>query len=137
MKGLARNESRGVGAGGRRRLIVGAGFALLTILASILVARRLTHSSWPLDHAQPALVAAAASAYLASLVFRARAWHRLFPLGECPDQGRCLASVGASAATGAVLPFRLDYLIKVGVLQRLGGFASASARSSCPSSRWA
>jgi hypothetical protein len=29
--------------------------------------------------------------------------------------------VGAAAASGAVLPFRLDYLVKVGVLRRLGG----------------
>jgi lysylphosphatidylglycerol synthase-like protein len=105
----------------RRRLVVAATFALLALGASILVARRLTDSSWPLDHAEPALVAAAALAYLASLVFRARAWHRLFPHDECPDQGRCLASVGAGAASGAVLPFRLDYVIKVGMLQRLGG----------------
>jgi Lysylphosphatidylglycerol synthase TM region len=108
-------------AGRRRRLIVGIAFALVTVVASLLVARKLTDSSWPLDHAEPALVAAAALAYLASLVFRARAWHRLFPPSECPDQARCLASVGAAAASGAVLPFRLDYLIKVGVLQRLGG----------------
>jgi uncharacterized membrane protein YbhN (UPF0104 family) len=107
--------------GRRRRLIIGGVFALLTVAASILVARRLTHSSWPLDHAEPLLVAAAAGAYLASLVFRARAWHRLFPREERPDQGRCLASVGASAASGAVLPFRLDYLVKVGMLQKLGG----------------
>jgi hypothetical protein len=108
-------------AGRRRRLIVGIAFALVTVVASLLVGRRLTGSSWPLDHAEPALVAAAALAYLASLVFRARAWHRLFPRTECPDQARCLASVGAAAASAAVLPFRLDYLIKVGVLQKLGG----------------
>lgn len=105
----------------RRRLILGIAFAFVTLGASLLVARRLTDSSWPLDHAEPALVAAAAVAYLGSLVFRARAWHRLFPRAECPDQARCLVSVGAAAASGAVLPFRLDYLIKVGVLQKLGG----------------
>jgi Lysylphosphatidylglycerol synthase TM region len=105
----------------RRRQIAGVVFALLSVAASLLVGRRLTHSSWPLDHAQPALAAAAAVAYLASFVFRARAWHRLFPPDECPDQARCLASVGAAAASGAVLPFRLDYLIKVGTLRRLGG----------------
>jgi hypothetical protein len=102
-------------------VIAGGAFAVLSIAASVLVARRLTHSSWPLDHAEPPLVVAAALAYLASLVFRARAWHRLFPADERPDQGRCLASVGAGAASGAVLPFRLDYLVKVGMLQRLGG----------------
>jgi hypothetical protein len=105
----------------RGRLVAGLAFVLLTVAAAILVGRRLTHASWPLDHAQPALAAAAALSYLASYLFRARGWHRLFPPDECPDQARCLASVGAAAASGAVLPFRLDYLIKVGMLRKLGG----------------
>ena len=110
-------------ARGRRppRFVAGGAFALLTVAASILLARRLTDASWPLDGVDPFLAAAAAVAYLVSFVFRARAWRRLFPPDECPDQARCLASVGAAAATGAVLPFRLDYLIKVGVLRKLGG----------------
>ena len=107
--------------GSGRRIAAGSAFALLTIAASILVARRLTNSSWPLAHVDPVFAAAAALAYLLSFVLRARAWHRLFPQDECPDQGRCLASVGAAAASGIVLPFRLDYVIKVGTLQRLGG----------------
>jgi hypothetical protein len=112
---------RFVSAPRRRRFVGGAVFTLVTVAASVLVGRRLTHSSWPLDHAQPLLVAAAAVSYLASFVFRARGWHRLFPSRECPDQARCLASVGAAAASGAVLPFRLDYLVKVGMLRKLGG----------------
>jgi uncharacterized membrane protein YbhN (UPF0104 family) len=104
----------------RRRQVAAAIFALLTVAASLLVGRELTNSSWPLDNAQPALAVAAALAYLVSFVFRARAWHRLFPPGEQPDQAGCLASVGAAAASGAVLPFRLDYLIKIGTLRRLG-----------------
>jgi len=105
----------------RGRLIVGAVFVLLTAVAAVLLGRQLTHSSWPLDRAQPALVAAASLAYLVSFLFRARGWHRLFPREECPDQAGCLASVGAAAASGAVLPFRLDYVIKVGMLRKLGG----------------
>ena len=105
----------------RGRMVAGAAFAVVTVAAAILVGRRLTQASWPLDNAQPALVAAAALSYLASYVFRARGWHRLFLPDECPDQARCLASVGAAAASGAVLPFRLDYLIKVGMLRKLGG----------------
>jgi len=107
--------------GSRRRLVASVAFAVLTVAASILVARHLTHSSWPLQHVDPWLVTAAALAYLGSFVLRARAWRRLFPPDERPDQGRCLASVGAAAASGVVLPFRLDYLIKVGMLRRLGG----------------
>ncbi|MDP9259035.1 MAG: lysylphosphatidylglycerol synthase domain-containing protein [Actinomycetota bacterium] len=105
----------------RNRIIAGVAFALLTIAASVLIGRRLTHSSWPLDHASPLLVASASVAYLASFLFRARGWHRLFPPEECPDQARCLASVGAAAASGVVLPFRLDYVVKVGILRKLGG----------------
>jgi len=41
------------GAHRRRRVIAGGAFAVLSIAASVLVARRLTHSSWPLDHAEP------------------------------------------------------------------------------------
>jgi hypothetical protein len=101
--------------------LAGVGFALVTVTACVLVARRLTHSSWPLAHAQMPLVASAAACYLASFVLRARGWRRLFPPGQQPDQCRCLASVGAAAASGAVLPFRLDYLVKIGTLRRLSG----------------
>ena len=66
------------------------------------------------------LVAAAASAYLASFFFRALGWQRLFT-GERPDRSRCLAACGAAAASGAVLPFRLDYVVKISTLRRLGG----------------
>ncbi len=89
---------------GRRRFVASSAFAVLTVAASILLARRLTYSTWPLQHVDAWLAAAAALAYLGSFVLRARAWHRLFPRDECPDQARCLASVGAAAASGAVLP---------------------------------
>jgi hypothetical protein len=85
------------------------------------VGRRLTHSSWPLAHAEALLVVAAGVCYFVSFVLRARGWRRLFPQEQTPDQARCLASVGAAAASGAVLPLRLDYLIKVGTLRRLSG----------------
>jgi uncharacterized membrane protein YbhN (UPF0104 family) len=113
--------SRSMAQRARLRFAASVLFAVLTVGASLLVARRLTDSTWPLEHVEPWLVAAAALGYLASFVLRARAWHRLFPRNECPDQARCLASVGAAAASGAVLPFRLDYLVKVGMLRKLGG----------------
>jgi hypothetical protein len=59
--------------------------------------RRLTHSSWPLAHAEMPLVAFAALCYLSSFVLRARGGRRLFPLGQQPGQCRCLASVGAGS----------------------------------------
>jgi uncharacterized membrane protein YbhN (UPF0104 family) len=104
-----------------RRWVAGAIFAAVTLLACLLLGRLLTGSSWPLAHASLLLVAAAGLCYFISFVARARGWRRLFPHDECPGQARCLASVGAAAASGIVLPFRLDYLIKIGTLRRLGG----------------
>ncbi|HEX5247027.1 MAG TPA: lysylphosphatidylglycerol synthase domain-containing protein [Gaiellaceae bacterium] len=113
--------ARAVWAPGRRRFVAGGIFAVVTVAACVLVGRRMTYSSWPLAHAETLLVALATVCYFVSFVVRARGWHRLFPREQCPDQARCLASVGAAAASGAVLPFRLDYLVKIGTLRRLGG----------------
>lgn len=105
----------------QRKFLAGSAFALITTAACVLVGQRLTTSSWPLANAQTFLVVAAVTCYFASFLLRARGWHRLFPSEQRPGQARCLASVGAAAASGVVLPFRLDYLIKVGVLRKLGG----------------
>jgi hypothetical protein len=67
------------------------------------------------------LVAGAVALYFASFVLRALGWHRLFPSAGRPDRARCLAACGAAAASGAVLPFRLDYLVKIGTLRRMSG----------------
>jgi hypothetical protein len=96
-------------------------FSLLGIVAFVLVTRHLTKTSWPLQRARFDVVGAAAAAYLASFVLRALGWQRLFPAAERPDRSRCLAACGAAAASGVVLPFRLDYVVKVSTLRRLGG----------------
>ena len=105
----------------RGRLVAGVGLTLVTIAACFLIGQRVTHSSWPLAHARMLLVGFAVLSYFVSFILRARGWRRLFPVGQRPDQARCLASVGAAAASGAVLPFRLDYLVKIGTLRRLSG----------------
>jgi uncharacterized membrane protein YbhN (UPF0104 family) len=86
-----------------------------------VIGRRLAGTSWPLEDAQLQLVAAAAVAYLSSFVLRAFGWQRLFPGGGRPDRSRCLAACGTAAASGLVLPFRLDYVVKIVTLRRLGG----------------
>jgi uncharacterized membrane protein YbhN (UPF0104 family) len=105
-----------------RRLRVGAGvlFSVLIVVACFLTARRLTTTGWPLQRANLALVLAASGAYLTSFFLRALGWQRLFP-GDRPDRSRCLAACGAAAASGVVLPFRLDYVVKIWTLRKLGG----------------
>jgi uncharacterized membrane protein YbhN (UPF0104 family) len=104
----------------RLRAIIGIAFCVLVMATCILVGRRLTSTSWPLQQAEVGPVLFAAGAYLLSFFFRALGWQRLFP-GERPDRSRCLAACGAAAASGAVLPFRLDYVVKIATLRRLGG----------------
>ena len=87
----------------------------------VLAARSLTGTSWPLERADTLGVVLAAFSYLASYLFRAFGWKALFAADQRPDGARCLASCGAAAASGSVLPFRLDYLVKFGVLSKLGG----------------
>jgi hypothetical protein len=89
--------------------------------ACALVARRLSDASWPLEGAHAPLVFLAGCSYLAGFGFRAFGWHQLFPSRERPDGARCLAACGAAAASGVVLPFRLDYVVKISTLRRLGG----------------
>jgi Lysylphosphatidylglycerol synthase TM region len=103
------------------RLLVGCAVAALTLAVSALLARHLTHTSWPLQRARMGLVAVAGGLYFVSYILRALGWQKLFPAPERPDRARCLAACGAAAASGAVLPFRLDYLVKIGTLRKLGG----------------
>jgi hypothetical protein len=105
----------------RRRLTAGITFSSILLGACVLVAQRLSHASWPLEGARVPLVFLAGGAYLASFGFRAFGWQRLFPACERPDGARCLAACGAAAASGVVLPFRLDYVVKISTLRRLGG----------------
>jgi uncharacterized membrane protein YbhN (UPF0104 family) len=106
---------------GRRRLFASMAFAVVTVGALVLLGRRFTHTSWPLAQANLALVGGAAALYFASFVLRALGWQKLFPASGRPARARCLAACGASAASGVVLPFRLDYLVKIGTLRRMGG----------------
>ena len=110
-----------IGRRDRRRLITGSAFAGLALLGCVLLGRRLTGTSWPLQKAATGPVAGAAALYFASYIFRALGWRLLFPPATRPGRARCLAACGAAAATGVVLPFRLDYLIKIGTLRRMRG----------------
>jgi hypothetical protein len=105
----------------RWRLLGGLAFSLLSLGAFVLVARYLSDASWPLDGAHVPLVFIAGCSYLASFGFRAFGWHQLFPRSERPNGARCLAACGAAAASGVVLPFRLDYVVKISILRGLGG----------------
>jgi hypothetical protein len=105
----------------RLRLLAGTGFTIASIGACVLLGQTFTHTSWPLERARTDLVALSVGFYFASYILRALGWQKLFPANARPDRARCLAACGAAAASGVVLPFRLDYLIKIGTLRRMRG----------------
>ena len=107
--------------GKHRRVVGGVVFAIVTVAATVLAGQHLTNTAWPLQRAHMGLVGAAVALYFASYVFRALGWQRLFPAESRPGRARCLAACGAAAASGVVLPFRLDYLVKIGTLRRMRG----------------
>jgi uncharacterized membrane protein YbhN (UPF0104 family) len=110
-------------AGGpnRRRVLAGIVFASFTLIVGVLLARRFTHTSWPLERAHMSLVGGVVALYFTSYVLRALGWQKLFPAAGRPGRGRCLTACGAAAASGVILPFRLDYVVKVSTLRRMPG----------------
>jgi hypothetical protein len=104
-----------------RRVLAAFTFAAVTLGVTFLLARRLTHTSWPLQRAHMGLVGAAVALYFTSYVMRALGWQKLFPAAGRPDRSRCLTACGAAAASGVILPFRLDYLVKIATLRRMPG----------------
>jgi hypothetical protein len=104
-----------------RRVAGGVVFAVVTMAGTALAGQHLTNTAWPLQRAHMWLVGGAVALYFASYVFRALGWQRLFPADSRPGRARCLAACGAAAASGVVLPFRLDYLVKIGTLRRMRG----------------
>lgn len=102
-------------------MLAGAAFAVLTVAACFLAGKHLTNTAWPLQRAHMGLVGGSVALYFASYVFRALGWQKLFPADARPGRARCLAACGAAAASGVVLPFRLDYVIKIGTLRRMRG----------------
>jgi hypothetical protein len=106
---------------GPGKLIGGFVFATVTVAGTALAARRFTNTAWPLERAHMSLVGGAVALYFASYVFRALGWQKLFPADSRPARARCLAACGAAAASGVVLPFRLDYIVKIGTLRRMRG----------------
>src|SRR4051794_22549313 len=119
----------------RRRVLAGVAFAVTTIVVGVMLGKHLTGTSWPLQRANMSLVAAAGSLYFASYVLRALGWQKLFPVGARPGRATCLTACGAAAASGVVLPFRLDYVVKIGTLRRMRGVTlglGALAFSSSP-----
>lgn len=104
----------------RRRVAAALLGGALTMAAVALLAQKLSGTAWPLSRANPWLLVAVGACFVLSFFMRGLAWQSLFRSRERPCGPSCIASVGAAAASGSVLPLRLDFAVKIAAIRRLG-----------------
>jgi hypothetical protein len=91
---------------------------LLALGVSALAARHFASTGWPLQNADPQLVAAAGLCFVLAYPFKAWGWHRLFHPSERPQPISLAAANGAASVTGAALPGRFDDVVRIAVVRR-------------------
>src|SRR5256885_5028120 len=105
----------------RVRLGLNASVVAVALVVSALSAQHFLHDGWPLNHADPLLVAAAGGLFLAAYAFKAWGWQRLFDPGARPHRLTLAAAGGAASVGGVALPGRFDEAIRIAVVKRLPG----------------
>lgn len=105
----------------RVRLAVNASVVAVALVVSALSAQHFLHDGWPLNHADPLLVATAGVLFLAAYGFKAWGWQRLFEPDERPHPLTLAAAGGAASVGGVALPGRFDEAIRIAVVKRLPG----------------
>jgi uncharacterized membrane protein YbhN (UPF0104 family) len=97
----------------------GLGLGLLGV--SYFSARHFMHGGWPLHHADPILVVAAAALFLIAYAFKAWGWQRLFREDERPAAGALAFAGGAACVGGVAMPGRIDDAIRIACVRRYPG----------------
>ena len=88
------------------------------LVTALLVARHFAAAGWPLQHANPWLVALAVGITFLSYAAKAWGWQRLFA-GETRPAMLTLAAAGGAASVGGIaLPGRCDEVLRVAVVRR-------------------
>jgi hypothetical protein len=105
----------------KAQLLLNGGLGVLLLVAAAVGVRHVVREGWPLHHADPALVAAAALLFLAAYAFKAWGWQRLFHVHERPAAVALAAAGGAACVGGIALPGRIDDAIRIAVVKRYPG----------------
>jgi len=104
--------------------------SLVGLAAAALTVRHFVASGWPLAHADPSLVVAAAALFLGAYAFKAFGWRRLFARDVRPSAPALAAATGAATVTGIALPGRFDDLVRITVVRRFRS-SKAGFRAIC------
>ena len=83
----------------------GLGLGLLAV--SFFSAKHFVKGGWPLHHADPILVVAAAVLFLIAYAFKAWGWQRLFAPADRPTAGALAFAGGAACVGGVAMPGRM------------------------------
>ena len=105
----------------RARVIANIVFAVIMLAVALLSAQHFAKHGWPLHHADPILVGAAAVLFLFGYAFKAWGWQRLFAVHERPSAGALACAGGAACVGGIALPGRLDDALRMAVVRRYPG----------------
>ncbi len=100
------------------RIALTACVSLGGLAAAALSVRHFVSGGWPLGHADPYLVAAAAVLFLAAYASKAFGWKRLFARDVRPSAPALAAATGAATVTGVALPGRFDDIVRITVVRR-------------------
>jgi uncharacterized membrane protein YbhN (UPF0104 family) len=83
-----------------------------------IAAQHVVEGGWPLQHADPVLLAAAAIAFLVGCALKALGWNRLFAPAARPGALVLATAGGAASVAGVALPGRFDDAVRIAVVRR-------------------
>jgi hypothetical protein len=103
------------------QLALNGGFGLVLLGVAFVSVRHFVGKGWPIHHADPVLVSAAAFLFLAAYAFKAWGWQRLFQASERPTADALAFAGGAACVGGIALPGRVDDAVRIAIVKRYPG----------------
>jgi hypothetical protein len=103
------------------KIFVNVASAVALLAVAVVSAKHFSQTGWPLRHADPILVGAAAVLFLIAYPFKAWGWQRLFAEHERPAAGALAFAGGAACVGGIALPGRIDDAVRIACVKRYPG----------------
>ena len=103
------------------QILLNGGLGLGLLAVSYFSVKHFIKGGWPLHHADPILVVAAALLFLIAYAFKAWGWQRLFSPADRPTAGALAFAGGAACVGGVAMPGRVDDAIRIACVKRYPG----------------
>jgi len=110
------------------QLLLNGGLGLGLLAVSYFSVKHFIKGGWPLHHADPILVGAAAVLFLIAYAFKAWGWQRLFAPNDRPTAGALAFAGGAACVGGVAMPGRVDDAIRIACVRRFPGTRAGGDR---------